>query len=211
MTELIESYFREVKHLASATRVTNAKGEGVALPQGIAWAVEQARETHRRGNKLMVIGNGGSAAIASHLATDYTKNGGIRTQAFNDGAMLTCLGNDLGYENVFAKQIAMFARAGDLLLAISSSGRSANILNGVGAARDAQCQVLTLSGFAPQNPLRGLGDINFYIASAQYGFVEILHLTLCHAILDILMGWQPSALPSPLAGESATQREALGG
>ena len=58
----------------------------------------------------MVIGNGGSAAIASHLATDYTKNGGLRTQAFNDGSMLTCLGNDLGYENVFAKQIEMFAR-----------------------------------------------------------------------------------------------------
>jgi D-sedoheptulose 7-phosphate isomerase len=192
MSEVIEGYFREVKQLASATRVTNARGEGIGLAQGVAWAVEQARATHARGNKLMVIGNGGSAAIASHLATDYTKNGGIRTLAFNDGAMLTCLGNDLGYEQVFAKQIAMFAQKGDLLLAISSSGKSPNILNGVAAAREASCQVATFSGFDPQNPLRGRGDVNFYVASAQYGFVEILHLTLCHAILDILMGWQPS-------------------
>src|SRR5579863_5845981 len=131
MTELIESYFFEMYRLALAARVTNAKGEGVALSQGIAWTLEEVQSTHQCGNKLMVIGNGGSAAIASHLATDYTKNGGIRTQAFNDGAMLTCLGNDLGYENVFAKQIEMFAQKSDLLVAISSSGRSPNILNGV--------------------------------------------------------------------------------
>jgi D-sedoheptulose 7-phosphate isomerase len=192
MSEVIEAYFRELKQLASATRVTNARGEGIGLAQGIAWAVEQARAAHGRGNKLMVIGNGGSAAIASHLATDYTKNGGIRTLAFNDGAMLTCLANDLGYEEVFAKQIAMFAQKGDLLVAISSSGKSSNILKGAAAARDAGSQVVTFTGFDPQNPLRRAGDVNFYVAAAQYGFVEILHLTLCHAILDILMGWRPS-------------------
>src|SRR5215472_15027346 len=122
MTELIESYFLELRQLASAARVTNAKGDGLALSQAIGRTIEEVRSTHGRGNKLMVIGNGGSAAIASHLATDYTKNGGIRTLAFNDGAMLTCLSNDLGYENVFAKQIEMFAQKGDLLLAVSSSG-----------------------------------------------------------------------------------------
>lgn len=192
MTELIESYFAEMKRLASATQVTDVEGKDIGLAAGAAWTVDVARATHARGNKLMVIGNGGSAAIASHLATDYTKNGGIRTQAFNDGSMLTCLGNDFGYEHVFAKQISMFAAKGDLLVAISSSGRSANILNGVEAARSAGCRVVTLSGFNSRNPLRTKGEINFYVASDQYGFVEILHLALCHAILDILMGWKPS-------------------
>lgn len=192
MTDLIESYFAEMKRLASAAQVTDAGGNDIGLGKGVAWSVDAARATHARGNKLMVIGNGGSAAIASHLATDYTKNGGIRTQAFNDGSMLTCLGNDFGYEKVFAKQIAMFASKGDLLIAISSSGRSANILNGVDAARSAECRVVTLSGFNSRNPLRAKGDVNFYVASDQYGFVEILHLALCHAILDILMGWKPS-------------------
>jgi D-sedoheptulose 7-phosphate isomerase len=192
MTVPIGAYFREMQRLAVATEATDGRGGSLGLEEAIAWTVDAARTTHARGNKLMVIGNGGSAAIASHLATDYTKNGGIRTQAFNDGSMLTCLGNDLGYENVFAKQIAMFAQKQDLLIAISSSGKSPNILNGVAAARAAGCAVATFSGFQPQNPLRGLGDVNFYVASDQYGFVEILHLTLCHAILDLLMGWKPS-------------------
>jgi D-sedoheptulose 7-phosphate isomerase len=203
MTVPIGAYFREMQRLAAATEATDGRGGSLDIEEAIAWAVDTARTTHARGNKLMVIGNGGSAAIASHLATDYTKNGGLRTQAFNDGSMLTCLGNDLGYEHVFAKQIAMFAQKQDLLIAISSSGKSPNILAGVAAARAAGCAVATLSGFQPQNPLRGLGDVNFYVASEQYGFVEILHLTLCHAILDLLMGWKPSEEPARRATAAA--------
>ena len=94
----------------------------------------------------MFIGNGGSAGIASHLAIDFSKNGGLRALAFNDPSALTCLGNDLGYENVFAKQIELHGRAGDLLIAISSSGRSPNILNAVEAARCRDCQGRDLFG-----------------------------------------------------------------
>ena len=142
MPELILNYFDRIKGLSTATLVTDARGLELSLSKGIERAIEAARSTNTRGNKIMVIGNGGSAAIASHLATDYTKNGGLRTQAFNDVSMLTCLGNDLGYENVFAKQIEMFAKPGDLLIAISSSGQSNNILKGVAAARKAGCAVV---------------------------------------------------------------------
>ena len=152
-----------------------------------------ARETHAAGNKLIFVGNGGSAAIASHMATDYSKNGGVRALALNDASMLTCLGNDLGYDRVFAKQIELHARAGDLVIAISSSGRSANILNAVDAATTAGCTIATLSGFTPDNPLRRKGQWNFYVASDRYGFVEIGHLTICHAVLDFLCG-----LPAPV-------------
>jgi len=148
-----------------------------------------ARRVHAAGNTLFFIGNGGSAGIASHVAIDYSKNGGIRAMALNDGAALTCLGNDLGFENVFAKQIEFHGRSGDLLVAISSSGRSPNILRAVGAARDRGMAVVTLSGFLPDNPLRRLGDLNLYVGSGEYGFVEIAHLGLCHAVLDIAMGW----------------------
>jgi D-sedoheptulose 7-phosphate isomerase len=122
------------------------------------------------------------------MATDYSKNGDVRAMALNDSSMLTCLGNDLGYDRVFAKQIELYARPDDLVIAISSSGRSANILNAVKAARAAKCAVVTLSGFTANNPLRHLGDINFYVASDRYGFVEIGHLTICHAILDFICG-----------------------
>src|SRR6201982_1841570 len=138
--------------------------------------MERARATHSAGNKLIFVGNGGSAAIASHMATDYSKNGNIRALALNDGSMLTCLGNDLGYDRVFAKQIELHARPDDLVIAISSSGRSANILNAVDAAAAAKCAVVTFSGFTPDNPLRRLGDLNFYIDADRYGFVEIGHL-----------------------------------
>jgi D-sedoheptulose 7-phosphate isomerase len=137
----------------------------------------------------MFVGNGGSAGIASHLAIDFSKNGGLRSLAFNDSSALTCLGNDLGYENVFAKQLEFHARPGDLLIAISSSGRSPNILAAVKTARARNCKVVTFSGFTEENDLRKTGDINFFVRSREYGFVEVSHLALCHAVLDIDMGW----------------------
>ena len=105
-----------------------------------------AHEAHNAGNKIIFIGNGGSAGIASHLAIDFSKNGGLRALAFNDPSALTCLGNDLGYENVFAKQLEFHARPGDLLIAISSSGTSPNILSAVKEARDARLQGRDLFG-----------------------------------------------------------------
>ena len=154
--------------------------------------VNALMQAYESGRMVYLFGNGGSAAIASHMATDYSKNGEIRSLALNDSSMLTCLSNDLGYDQVFAKQIELHARPGDIVIAISSSGRSANILNAVKAARAARCAVVSLSGFAADNPLRSLGDINFYIASNRYGFVEIGHLTICHAILDFICGLRVS-------------------
>jgi D-sedoheptulose 7-phosphate isomerase len=184
----IRSYFTTLSGYLTHTVVTAASGEAIELAEAVNQVMAQARRAHVAGNKLVFIGNGGSAAIASHMATDYSKNGDIRSLALNDSSMLTCLGNDLGYDQVFAKQIEMHARPGDVVIAISSSGRSANILNAVKAARAAKSAVVTFSGFAADNPLRSLGDINFYIASDRYGFVEIGHLTICHAILDFLCG-----------------------
>ncbi len=135
----------------------------------------------------MFIGNGGSAGIASHQAIDYWRNGGFPAMAFNDASLLTCIGNDFGYEHVFSKPIAMLAKAGDVLIAISSSGQSANILAGVHQAQSLGCKVITLSAFKPDNPLRQLGDFNFYVPTFSYGFAEISHLAISHCILDGLM------------------------
>lgn len=185
------SYFGELHRLTRGAAATRGDGGSLSLDAAIEWAIREIVSRNEAGNKLMVIGNGGSAAIASHIATDYTKNGGLRTQVFNDGSLLTCLGNDLGFERVFAKPIEMFARRGDFLIAISSSGKSPNIHRGVEAARAAGCAVLTLSGFGADNPLRRMGDVNLYVASGEYGFVELAHMGLCHAILDMKMGWRP--------------------
>ena len=189
MRERLDRYFATLTELLHGAAVTDRAAKRVSLAEGCEWVRNAAHETHDAGNKIIFVGNGGSAGIASHLAIDFSKNGGLRSLAFNDASALTCLGNDLGYENVFARQLDFHARAGDLLIAISSSGRSPNILNAVKTGRAHDCKVVTFSGFTEGNDLRKTGDVNFYVNSHEYGFVEVAHLALCHAVLDIDMGW----------------------
>jgi D-sedoheptulose 7-phosphate isomerase len=184
---LIESYIDVLTSTVRTAVATDLHGRSAPLDAAIEWAVDTARGVTEKGGKIIFAGNGGSAAIASHMATDFSKNGGMRAWAMNDGSMLTCLANDYGYEHVFAKQIEFHGRAGDLLVAISSSGRSPNILAAVRVARRLGCTVLTMSGFRPDNPLRSTGDMNLYLESQAYGFVEVGHLALCHAIVDYSM------------------------
>lgn len=190
----VAEYFAELGRLGASVMVTTGAGREADANEVVDWVIATARAAHSTGRKLIFIGNGGSAAIASHMAVDYSKNGGMRALAFNDASFLTCLGNDLGYENVFAKQIELHAAAGDLVVAISSSGRSPNIINAVGVARNRECRIVTLSGFAADNPLRQLGDYNLWVPSPSYGFVEIAHLAVCHCILDTAMGWKPNSM-----------------
>jgi D-sedoheptulose 7-phosphate isomerase len=186
-------YFETLARLMREAEVTDRAGGRLPIEDAFEKVAATAHSVHDAGNKIMFIGNGGSAGIASHLAIDFSKNGGLRSLAFNDPSALTCLGNDLGYQNVFAKQLEFHARAGDLLVAISSSGRSPNILAAVAMARQQQVGVVTFSGFDEDNDLRRAGDLNFYVRSRLYGFVEIAHLSLCHAILDLDMGWEMAA------------------
>jgi len=159
--------------------------EPLDLDVAFSRAVGLALSIKSKGNRVFFVGNGGSAAIASHMTTDWLKNGGFAALCFNDGSQLTCLSNDLGYERSFAAPLELHGREGDLLIAISSSGKSENILAAVTAARRAKMHVITLSGFEADNPLRWTGDINFWVPDHRYGFVEISHLTICHAILDL--------------------------
>lgn len=187
-TKMVSRYFDYMGTVWRKVVVTDATDSRLEFPAAIWQFHDQARATHAGGAKLMFIGNGGSAGIASHMAVDYSKNANIRSVTFNDAVSLTCLSNDLGYDQVFAKQVELHARAGDLLIAISSSGKSPNILNAVAAARSRECGIITLSGFKDSNPLRGLGDLNFYVPETEYGFVEIAHLMICHAVLDLACG-----------------------
>lgn len=162
------------------------------LDEALRQAEALVLKTKATSGKVIFIGNGGSAAIASHQAVDFWKNGGIRAIAFNDSSLLTCIGNDYGYEHVFEKPIEMFAEPSDVLIAISSSGKSQNILRGVEMAKSKHCSVVTLSGFRSDNPLRQKGCVNFYVPSESYGFVEISHLAICHYFADQIMAQKKS-------------------
>jgi len=180
------TYFEKLSQLFSDIDVTNINNKPIQLPVGFKNALDLIKKAASKGNKIIFIGNGGSATIASHMAIDFWKNGRIKAVSFNDAAQLTCLGNDFGYKYVFEKPIQFFAEPGDVLIAISSSGKSENILRGAKAAKTKRCKVITMSGFNSNNPLRKIGDLNFYAPSSSYGFVEITHLALCHSILDYL-------------------------
>jgi D-sedoheptulose 7-phosphate isomerase len=181
----ITAYFAEIGRVCTSVKVTDGEGRPLSLRAGFDWVAERARLAHESGHKMILIGNGGSAAIASHQAIEFLKNGGIRALALNDGASLTALANDLGYANIFAEQLRMHGQPGDLLVAISSSGQSTNILKAVETARAHDMAIATFSGFQAANLLRGSGDVNFYVDSDQYGFVEIAHHALIQAILDL--------------------------
>jgi D-sedoheptulose 7-phosphate isomerase len=180
---VIKNFASELSTTLSSVEITR---NGVAITDDqLNDAVLSALDTAKTENKkVMIIGNGGSAGISSHLAVDFWKNGGVKATAFNDSSLLTCISNDYSYEEVFQKPVEMFAEPGDILFAISSSGRSKNILNAVKAAKEKHVTVITLSGFDTSNPLRTLGDINIYTPHHDYGVVEVSHVAIIHSLLN---------------------------
>lgn len=165
-------------------RVTTTKSSPLSLEDGIQRTLSCLKKIKQNDNKVMLVGNGGSAAIASHQTVDLCRNAHIRAMNFNDPSLLTCMANDFGYEEVFARSVANFCEKDDLLIAISSSGRSPNILNAVVEAKKKKGEVITFSGFDLDNSLGKMGDLNFYIPSQSYGLVETAHLVLIHSIVD---------------------------
>ncbi|MBT5087208.1 MAG: SIS domain-containing protein, partial [Deltaproteobacteria bacterium] len=144
-------------------------------------------ETHQSGNKIILVGNGGSAAMASHVAVDFTKATGIRAINFNEADLITCFANDYGYEHWVAKALEAYADSGDLAILISSSGKSLNIINGAEKAKKIGLSVITVSGFLPDNPLRKLGDLNLWVNNSEYNIVEMTHHIWLVAIIDYLI------------------------
>ena len=142
---------------------------------------------HSKGGKSIFIGNGGSAAMASHLSVDLTKAAGMRAINFNEADLLTCFANDYGYENWAARALEAYADNNDVVVLISSSGKSPNIINAVEQARKMGLSLITLSGFKSDNPLRELGDVNFWCNSEAYNVVEMTHHVWLLAIVDYII------------------------
>jgi D-sedoheptulose 7-phosphate isomerase len=185
--KFVEKYYTEFKKAIEHIEYTDNSGKAHKFDNGIELSVKLLSEIQEKKHRIYIVGNGGSAAIASHTAIDLLKNGNIPATTFNDASLLTCIANDIGYEDVFSKPIEMLAREGDLVICISSSGSSANILKAANTAKAKKCLVITLSGFAPDNKLRNLGNVNFFVPSFSYGFLEIIHQYILHCILDSKM------------------------
>lgn len=140
------------------------------------------------GKKTMVFGNGGSAAMASHVAVDFSKNAKIRMVNFNEADLITCLANDYGFENWMAKAIEIYGDEGDQVLLISSSGKSQNVVNAAKLARKKKYKVITFTGFNSNNPLKENGDLNFWVNSKAYNIVEMIHHIWLLSVCDSVIG-----------------------
>ena len=172
--------------IIAAAQVSGEKQGRVDAEAAVLQILGLLRDVRRRKASLYLVGNGGSAAVASHSVTDFLNVAQLRAMTLHDSSLLTCMANDFGYENAFARMLSTLAQPGDALIAISSSGKSANICNAALKMREIGCDVITLSGFAPENPLRALGNFNIWLDSHDYGMVEIGHQFVLHNIADRL-------------------------
>ncbi len=143
------------------------------------------KKVKKKKKKVIIFGNGGSAAIASHFSIDLTKNSKIRCVNFNESSLLTCFSNDYGYENWVKRTIEFHGDKGDLIILISSSGESKNMLNACKyALKKKYFPIITLTGFKKNNSLSKIGHINFWVNSKIYNHVENTHQFLLLSLVD---------------------------
>ncbi len=181
------SYRELISHALKNLEVTESKRgalQKVDAEAGFSAWCELTRQLKAKNKTMYFIGNGASAMMASHMAADASKCGGFRSLAFNDAAFLTAISNDISYEQVFSMPLKRFANPGDVLVTVSSSGNSPNVLAGIQAAKEIGLFVVTLSGMNAENKSRQRGDLNFYVPANTYGLVEVSHQMLLHFWLD---------------------------
>ncbi len=142
----------------------------------------------KKKGKILIFGNGGSAAIASHVSVDLTKNAKIRTVNFNEADLITCFSNDYGYERWIEKAVDFYADPNDALVLISSSGKSKNMLNACKAAKRKKIKVISLTGHTKNNPLSKVADLSLWINSKAYNFVENTHQIWLLTVCDLIIG-----------------------
>ena len=185
-----DNYIKELKDSLEHTEIwqgASQNGRCDGYDQGMNLLVDIFSEHKARQSQLFFIGNGGSSAIASHMTADFMKNGGMNTYSLYDNAVTTCMGNDYGYEYIFSRPLEFLAREGDLLVAISSSGNSDNIINAIKIARKKKAYVITFTGFLPDNKAKQMGDCNVYVPCSRYGIVESIHNIMLQQVVDMVM------------------------
>jgi len=174
----------EFSKILTETVVTSGTAETCELEAGMSAVCDKLGRLKAANQKLYIVGNGGSAGVASHACIDFLNVAKISAFTLHEASSLTCLANDYGYENAYALYVKQVAQAGDLLIAISSSGNSANIHRACEAMKEKGGEVVTLSGFEVDNGLRQQGNLNIWVPSSDYGIVEIAHQFILHNLSD---------------------------
>ena len=145
-------------------------------------------KTHLNNGKLIFIGNGASASLASHAATDFTKQAKISSIAFNDHNLITALSNDYGYRNWAAKAIEFYSGPNDMVIFISVSGESSNLIEGINFANKRALSTASLTGASQTNSLKQKSEYSLWVNSKAYNIVESIHTIWITLIIDLFVG-----------------------
>lgn len=188
MRMVVNTYISElIDSLNETIFITENGNADKDYNHGMAMLIEKFTWHKKHASQIFFIGNGGSSAIASHMTADFMKNGGMKTYSLYDNAVTTCMGNDWGYEYIFSKPLEFLLRSEDLLVAISSSGNSQNIINAIEVAKQKGASVITFTGFEADNKVKQMGNINVYVPSGKYGMVESIHNMILQQVVDEIM------------------------
>lgn len=183
----MNEYLEEICDLLNRIEICDKMHNNFKYTQGIQRIVDIIRECKKNKKTLYICGNGGSAGIAQHMTADFIKNGGLRTYNMYGSSTITCISNDLSYEYVFSKQLELLANDGDVLIAISSSGESENIVRSINTIKLLNGKVITFTGFKENNRINKMGDYNVYVPVENYGMVESIHNLVLQQIVDIIV------------------------
>ncbi len=176
-------YFEEVYEGLQRTSVI-CSGKEIPLEEGVRLWIERAEETKEKGGLIFFCGNGASCTMAEHMSHDWFQNGKLNTYTVSETSHITAISNDVSYADVFAYRIERILTERDILVTVSSSGNSPNVIRAIEEARKKGAFIVTVSGKSPDNKSRRMGDLNFHVPLDTYGLVESAHAVLLHSVLD---------------------------
>lgn len=186
MNEMFADRLSLLTEVLSDLKITDERGSILDCQAGFEALLRLTMEAGKKHDNIFLIGNGASASMASHIAADLCKNAHLSTEVFSDSSLLTAVANDVGTDHLFAVPLQRRGKKDDILVAISSSGQSKNILEAVKPARKIGMKIVTFSAMKPDNPLRKLGDLNFYVKAETFGLAESAHAVLLHYWVDMV-------------------------
>lgn len=183
--QTLKQWIKSFEQVVENMEARDHTGKLLQPEQAFSVLFRKALDARQRNSTIFLIGNGASSSMAGHVAADLAKNGNLRTWAFNDPSLLTAVGNDNGYENIFSLPLRRLGDSGDMLIAISSSGNSPNIIKAAQDATELGIDVITFSAMQAENQLRKMGSLNFYVPATTYGHAESAHAALLHYWIDL--------------------------
>lgn len=179
--EYIQDVFTGIKNVI----VTDQTEKEIPIQEAIdLWSERVKTVRDKKKGLLFFCGNGASATMAEHMSHDWFQNAEVNTTTCAETAHITAISNDLSYKEVFSYRIDRILSERDILVTISSSGNSPNIVKALETGKKKGVYCITFSGKGADNKSRKMGDLNFYVPLDTYGLVESAHAVILHAALD---------------------------